>query len=83
MKDYTLSMSTKYYSGTTQQLIEDFVNVFDSDETTQHEFHKGQQVILDEQIVTIISLRKHSLMIANSNNVCYLVDFSAVKPINY
>lgn len=85
MKDYTLSMSTKYYSCTTQQFAEDFVTVFgiDSVETTKHGFHKGQQVVLDEQVVTIIGVRKHSLMIVDSNNMCYFVDFSAVQPITY
>lgn len=85
MNDYTLSMSTKYFSGTTQQLVEDFVTAFgiDSVETTKHEFHNGQQVVLDEQVVTIISIRKYSLMIADNNNVCYFVDFSAVQPITY
>jgi hypothetical protein len=85
MTDYTLSMSTKYFSGTTQQFTEDFVTAFgiDSSESTKHGFYKGQQVFLDENIVTIISIRKHSLMIVDNNNVCYFVDFSAVQPITY
>lgn len=46
MNDYTLSMSTKYFSGTTQQFTEDFVTAFgiDSSESTKHGFYKGQQV---------------------------------------
>mgnify|MGYP000023259324 CR=1 FL=1 len=85
MTDYTLSMSTKYFSGTTQQFTEDFVTAFgiDSSESTKHGFYKGQQVFLDENIVTIISIRKHSLMIVDNHNMSYLVDFSAVQPINY
>ena len=85
MQDYTLSMSTKYFSGTTQQFTEDFVTAFgiDSSESTKHGFHKGQQVVLDKQVVTIIGVRKHSLMIVDSNNMCYFVDFSAVQPITY
>lgn len=85
MQDYTLSMSTKYFSGTTQQFTEDFVTAFgiDSSESTKHGFYKGQQVFLDENIVTIISIRKHSLMIVDSDNMCYFVDFSKVQPINY
>lgn len=85
MNDYTLSMSTKYFSGTTQQFAEDFVTAFgiDSSESTKHGFHEGQQVILDEQVVTIISIRKHSFMIVDNNNMCNFVDFSAVQPINY
>lgn len=31
MQDYTLSMSTKYFSGTTQQFTEDFVTAFGID----------------------------------------------------
>ena len=85
MTDYTLSMSTKYFSGTTQQFTEDFVTAFgiNSAETTKHGFYNGQQVVLDENIVTIISIRKHSLMIVDNHNMSYFVDFSAVQPINY
>ena len=85
MNDYTLSMSTKYFSGTTQQFTEDFVTAFDinSAETTKHGFYNGQQVVLDGQVVKIINIRKHSLMIVDNNNMAYFVDFSAVQPINY
>lgn len=52
-------------------------------ETKKHGYHEGQQVVLDKQVVTIIGVRKHSLMIVDSNNMCYFVDFSAVQPITY
>ena len=44
MKDYTLSMSTKHYSGTPQQLIEDFVTVFYSMKLQNMNFTKDNRL---------------------------------------
>ena len=74
--DGVLSAITMYNKTTSDLFAESITNM----KSTKH--HKGQKVILDNKIITVIYDYEQVLMVRDDKN-SYFVEKSEIQPINY
>lgn len=75
--DGVLSAITMY-NKTTSDLVTEFIT--NKKKSTQ--YHKGQKVILDNKIITVIYDYEQVLMVRDDKN-SYFMEKSEIQPINY
>lgn len=75
--DGVLSAITMY-NKTTSDLVTEFI----TNKNKSTKYHKGQKVILDNKIITVIYDYEQVLMVRDDKN-SYFMEKSEIQPINY